>query len=146
MSFVKKTWKNRGESGYEDSKFNADNMNDLEERIYQGLSSIIEETDKCIKFSSGVMIQYGSFECEATFQPWGNIYQFEFPSQKFSESFQNVPIVFASTNNPNNTYNYCCYYGNFGTSKIETGILRFSRPVATSGKIKINYLAIGKWK
>lgn len=39
MSFVKKTWVNKGEEGYENSKVNADNMNDLEDRIDTGFNN-----------------------------------------------------------------------------------------------------------
>lgn len=37
MSFNKKTWKDYGETGYEDSKINATNLNDLEDRIANAL-------------------------------------------------------------------------------------------------------------
>ena len=39
MSFVKKNWKNKGETGYEDSKINATGMNDLEDRIFKGFKN-----------------------------------------------------------------------------------------------------------
>ena len=41
MSFVKKNWENKGESGYENSKVNADNLNDLENRISNIFKTII---------------------------------------------------------------------------------------------------------
>lgn len=45
MSFAKKTWVNKGETGYEDSKLNADNLNNLENRIADGFN------DKTVLFS-----------------------------------------------------------------------------------------------
>ena len=39
MSFIKKTWVNKGEEGYENSKVNADNMNNLENRIANGFNN-----------------------------------------------------------------------------------------------------------
>lgn len=53
MSFTKKTWINKGETGYENSKLNADNLNDLENRIADGIN------DKTILFSgsSGLEIE-----------------------------------------------------------------------------------------
>ena len=38
MSFTKKDWKNKGATGYGDSKVNADNLNDLENRIYDSFN------------------------------------------------------------------------------------------------------------
>ena len=53
MSFAKKTWVNKGETGYENSKLNADNLNDLENRIADGFN------DKTVLFSgsSGLEIE-----------------------------------------------------------------------------------------
>ena len=39
MSFTKKTWINKGETGYENSKLNADNLNNLEDRIANGFNN-----------------------------------------------------------------------------------------------------------
>lgn len=40
MSFTKKTWKNKGEVGYEDSKVNASNLNDLENRVEESFEEL----------------------------------------------------------------------------------------------------------
>lgn len=52
MSFTKKTWINKGETGYENSKVNADNLNNLEDRIEDAINSINEE--KYENFGLGV--------------------------------------------------------------------------------------------
>ena len=53
MSFIKKTWVNKGATGYENSKINDENMNDLEDRIDTGFNN------KTILFSgsSGLEIE-----------------------------------------------------------------------------------------
>lgn len=48
MSFVKKNWENKGESGYENSKVNAENLNNLEDRIEDAI-------DEKLSLSGGEM-------------------------------------------------------------------------------------------
>ena len=67
MSFVKKNWENKGESGYENSKVNADNLNDLEDRI----SNIFKTqyySNEAIDFNNFNDVGFFSFDINCTFE------------------------------------------------------------------------------
>ena len=59
MSFTKKNWVNKGETGYENSKINADNLNDLEDRIDSGFLNTVSKDiviNRNVIYNTGIIL------------------------------------------------------------------------------------------
>lgn len=59
MSFTKKTWVNKGEIGYENSKINSTSLNDLENRIDLGFQNTISKDiviNKNVIYNTGIIL------------------------------------------------------------------------------------------
>lgn len=144
MSFAKKTWVNKGETGYEDSKINAVGMNDLENRIYDG--TVIENGEGYIKFGDGTMLCYGNIGFNIGTMNQKNPfwqYQDDNLSISFPKPFVSKPIISGTVVAGN--YASILYVINCSQEKItQINILTLSD--ASNQKTNINYIAIGKWK
>ncbi len=151
MSFTKKDWKNKGDTGYEDSKFNADNMNDLENRIEIGLNSITaygtNANGNYIKFDCGIMICYHPKVFSVSdYEQWGSFYRKKLQNPfVFPVAFINYPTVVTSIRN--STDSQLINIAD-GLVVSPTGIesLQLIRPTNSAGETLINYIAIGRWK
>ena len=131
-----------------DTPIDSTNLNLLQTNVENAINEVAESGENYIKFKSGIMAVFGTIEANANFTAWGSSYQQELAGDYFAVPFIETPfLVLASTINVDNTYNYASFAGTFGTSKTITGIIKLMRPVAAStGKVKVNYMAIGKWK
>lgn len=63
MSFARKDWKNYGEQGYEDSKLNADNLNNLETRIENGFEEVFQLQDISDSTDYNDFLKPGYYQC-----------------------------------------------------------------------------------
>lgn len=144
MSFVKKDWKNKGESSYENSKINADNLNDLEKRVESG--SVIENGEGYIKFGDGTQICYGNVEFNiGTMTQRSPFWQYQDTnlSINFAKAFVSIPILSGTIVAGN--YASLLYVINCTNEKItQLNILMLSD--ASNQKTNVNYIAVGKWK
>ena len=131
-----------------DTPIDSANLNLLQTNVENAINEVAESGSNYVKFKSGIMVVYGSIEADANFTTWGSAYQQELSGGYFAVPFIETPfLVLASTINVDNTYNYASFAGTFGTTKSITGIIKLMRPVAAStGKVKVNYMAVGKWK
>lgn len=144
MSFTKKDWKNKGETGYENSKVNADNLNDLEDRIEDG--SVIENGEGYIKFGDGTLLCYGNIEFNiGTMTQQGSFWRYDNAnlSNSFAKSFVSKPNIVASIVAGN--YASLLYVINCTEDKI-TQINVLALANISNQKTNINYVATGKWK
>lgn len=113
----------------------------------ENVCRVIEKGENFEAYSNGLLICHGTIEIQsANFTSWGNLYQFEVASQKFPKKYKSVPAIYVSSNNVNNQYNYCGFFGTYQTSVSESGIIKLVRPLATNGPIQINWTSIGFWK
>ena len=144
MSFTKKTWVNKGDTGYENSKINADNLNDLEERIESG--SVVESGDGYIKFGDGTMICYENIEFSiGTMTQQGSFWRYDNAnlSISFAKSFVSKPNIVATVVAGN--YASLLYVINCTQDKFtEINVLALAN--ISNQKTNINYIAIGRWK
>lgn len=144
MSFVKKDWKNKGESSYENSKINADNLNDLEKRVESG--SVIENGEGYIKFGDGTQICYGNIEFDiGTMTQRSQFWQYQDTdlSISFAKSFVSKPSVSGTVVAGN--YASLLYVIDCTNEKI-TQLNVLTLADASNQKTNINYFAVGKWK
>ena len=144
MSFIKKTWVNKGEEGYENSKVNSESLNDLEDRIESG--SVIESGEGYIKFGDGAMICYGNIDFNiGTMTQKSPFWQFQATNLliSFAKAFVSKPILSGTVVAGN--YASLLYVINCTQEKItQLNVLTLSD--ASNQKTNINYIAVGKWK
>lgn len=128
------------------------NLSDLTTPVVSSLvgaiNSIVEsgsnENGNWIKYADGTMICWKTYSFTANFNTeWGSVY--ECPEQNFgatAQTFISVPTIFGNN-------------GNGATATLEgiseTTVNSFGkcvlfRPVSGGANVKINLLAIGKWK
>ena len=144
MSFIKKTWVNKGATGYENSKINADNMNDLEDRIEDG--SVIESGEGYIKFGDGTMLCYGNIEFNiGTMTQRSQFWQYQNTdlSINFAKQFISKPTISGTIVAGN--YASLLYVIDCTNEKI-TQLNVLTLADASNQKTNINYFAVGKWK
>lgn len=142
-------WKNKGESGYENSKMNKTKMKDITDKVDELVdfsNSVIESGTNYVKFKDGTMICYGNIEFNI-----GNMnqrspfwqYQNNNLSIPFSQTFISKPNIVASIIAGN--YTSLLYVIDCSINAI-TSITILTLADSSQQKTNINYMAIGKWK
>lgn len=142
-------WKNKGETGYENSKMNKTKMKDITDKVDELVdfsNSVIESGTNYVKFKDGTMICYGNIEFNI-----GNMnqrspfwqYQNNNLSIPFSQTFISKPNIVASIVAGN--YASLLYVIDCSINAI-TSITILTLADSSQQKTNINYMAIGKWK
>ena len=142
-------WKNKGESGYENSKMNKTKMKDITDKVDELVdfsNSVIESGTNYVKFKDGTMICYGNIEFNI-----GNMnqrspfwqYQDNNLSIPFSQTFISKPNIVASIIAGH--YASLLYVIDCSINAI-TSITILTLADSSQQKTNINYTAIGKWK
>ena len=128
------------------------NLSDLTTPVVSSLvgaiNSIVEsgtnENGNWIKYADGTMICWKTYSFTANFNTaWGSVY--ECPEQNFgatAQTFISVPTIFG--NNGNGAH--AILEGISETTVNSFGKCILFRPVSGGANLKINLLAIGKWK
>ena len=142
-------WKNKGESGYENSKMNKTKMKDITDKVDELVefsNSVIESGTNYVKFKDGTMICYGNIEFNiGTMIQKSPFWQFQAInlSISFAKAFVSKPILSGTVVAGN--YASLLYVIDCTNEKItQLNVLTLSD--ASNQKTNVNYLAVGKWK
>lgn len=130
----------------EGTPLSAENMNDLEQRIDDAFTSIIESGTGYIRYSDGTQICYGNESVSGSLTtPAGNMYSGVFNGATYAKAFLDAPSITITTNSTVD-YSFCMPYGCIVGPTYIAGIT-FIRPTSlASATVNYSYIAIGKWK
>ena len=145
MSFVPKTWHNKGDTVK--TPLNADAMNDLENRIKDAFNSAISESkledDGYIKFENGIMIQWVTKTINAnSLQQWSHpgLYVQIFEAGLWPVNFKYIIESFYTPYTSQGWINH----GISSTSMY--GGFYYVSPAQTAQNVKMRITGFGTWK
>ena len=126
------------------TQLNTTNKSNLVGAINSVVESGTNSNGNWIKYADGTMMCWKTYSFTANFNTaWGPVY--ECPEQNFgatAQTFISVPTIFG--NNGNGAH--AILEGISGTTVNSFGKCILFRPVSGGANVKINLLAIGKWR
>ena len=128
----------------------AENLNQMQSNIEEAINGVVESgsngTSNWVKYADGTMQCYGYVDIsgiETT--AWGALYSAIIDNPfNFPQTFSEVPQCMINTPDISGRYTFNVH--SVATSTTGVTKIGLNRATSITGMVRLNYIAIGKWK